>query len=140
MFGQRASARYGPGMSERSDRFHGTRDDLAEVLAGERRLADPAVRADAEALRLLLHPDFAEVGRSGARWNRDSIIEALLADPGDGFELVDEAAEFLAPGVVLVTYAVGTPDGSTAASRHSSIWVHEHGLWQARYHQGTPVI
>ncbi|MEH3053836.1 MAG: nuclear transport factor 2 family protein [Patulibacter minatonensis] len=126
-------------MSAATDLFAGSHDDLDTVLAFERRLADPSVRADREELLQLLHPDFEEVGRSGRHWHRDAIIDALVDDPGDGYDLIDLTAELLGPGVILATYAARAHDAEHAASRHSSIWVHFHGLWRVRYHQGTPV-
>lgn len=126
-------------MSAVPDPFHGHHADLDAALDAERRLADPAVRADRAALLELLHPDFEEVGRSGRHWHRDAIVDALLEHPGDGYELLQEQAEFLAPGTVLVTYAARAHDAEHAASRHVSIWVFDHGSWRVRYHQGTHV-
>lgn len=129
--------RYGRSMSAVPDPSARSHEDAATVLAFERRLADPAVRADREELLQLLHPDFEEVGRSGRHWHRDAMIDALTADPGDGFELLQESAEPLGPGVMLVTYAAREHGTDHAASRHVSIWVRDHGLWRVRYHQGT---
>jgi ribonuclease HI len=126
-------------MSAAPDPFARQHEDLDAVLAFERRLADPAVRADREELAVLLHPDFEEVGRSGQHWHRDAMIDALVEEPDEGFELLQETAEFLGPGIILVTYGARALDAEHAASRHSSIWVHDEGLWKVRYHQGTPV-
>lgn len=87
----------------------------------------------------LLHPDFEEVGRSGRHWHRDAIVDALSEEPGDGYALLQERAEPLGPGTILVTYGARDHDATHAASRHSSIWVLDHGTWRLRYHQGTPV-
>lgn len=126
-------------MSAATDPFAHHQEDLEAVLAFERRLADPAVRADREELSVLLHPDFEEVGRSGRHCHRDALIDALADEPGDGYDLLQETAEFIAPGTILVTFAAREHDAEHAASRHVSIWVHEHGLWRIRFHQGTPV-
>lgn len=40
-------------------------DRVAESLAGESALLDPAVRSDASVIDQLLHPDFAERGQFG---------------------------------------------------------------------------
>lgn len=117
----------------------GAVDELRLVLELERRLTDPAVRADRAELLRLLHPEFEEVGRSGRHWHRDAMIDALLDAPGEGFSLTQERAERLAPGVILVTYGAHDHAADHAASRHASIWVLEHGHWQVRYHQGTRV-
>ncbi|MBO9534623.1 MAG: DUF4440 domain-containing protein [Solirubrobacteraceae bacterium] len=126
-------------MSAVPDPFHHSHQDLDLVIDGEHRLADPAVRADREELMQLLHQDFEEVGRTGCHWHRDAMIDVLLEDPGEGYDLLDLHVEFLGPGIILATYGVRELGGEHTASRHSSIWVHDQGLWQVRYHQGTPV-
>jgi ribonuclease HI len=126
-------------MTAAADGSLGGHDVLDAVLELERSLADPAVRADRDALMRLLHPDFEEVGRSGRHWHRDAIVDALVEEPGDGYALLQERAEPLGPGTILVTYGARDHDATHAASRHSSIWVLDHATWRLRYHQGTPV-
>lgn len=104
---------------------------LAEVIALELRLLQPDTRADRRALERLLHPEFREIGASGRLWERDAIIAALIADPGDRFAARDVEAHRIAANAVLVTYA-------TERSRRSSLWVRGDEGWQARFHQGTP--
>ena len=84
----------------------------------------------------LIHPDFTEVGASGRRWTRSTIIDALVtgddpptADAYD-FNVVD-----LAVGVALVTY---TTASTNALAHRCSIWVHDGSDWSVIYHQGTP--
>jgi ribonuclease HI len=116
----------------------------AEVVRLERHLLDPAVRRDAAAVLALLHPDFAEVGASGRRWDGASVAHAVAeaaddppADSGDepGVEVRDVEAFRLSDDVVLVTYRAHGPD---RVSWRSSVWVRTHGSWLLRYHQGTP--
>jgi ribonuclease HI len=107
--------------------------DLDAVVALERRLLDPATRADGDAVAALLHPDFREVGASGALWDRTAIIAALQADPGvPAGSMAAADARFVTDDVVLLTYAL-------AGSVRSSLWVRggPEG-WQVRFHQGTP--
>ena len=49
------------------------------VKAAELALLDSNVRRDSEGVNALLHPDFAEIGRSGRRWTKSGIISALEA-------------------------------------------------------------
>ncbi|MFN8184485.1 MAG: nuclear transport factor 2 family protein [Candidatus Nanopelagicales bacterium] len=98
----------------------------------ERHLLDPAVRADAEALAQLLHPDFTEIGASGRRWNRAQVISALVAEPHCSQDLRDLHTDELAYGIAMVTYDL---DGT----RRMSLWVKEVTRWYLRYHQGTPI-
>jgi ribonuclease HI len=105
--------------------------ELAEVCSLERRLLDPAVRGRPDAVRALLHPDFAEIGASGRTWDRESIVAALADDPGGETTVAELDAALVAPGVALLTYATGT-------SRRSSLWLRGKDGWQVRFHQGTP--
>lgn len=108
---------------------------LADVVAGEKRLLDPAFRADETSLRELLHPDFLEYGASGTVWTLDAVLRQLPRDPavdgvGEGF-----AAVRLGEDVVLVTFRV-TGGGHT--SLRSSVWIRcPDGRWRLRFHQGT---
>ncbi len=112
---------------------------LADLVEQEHQLLDPAVRADAERVRELLHEDFEEVGASGRHWHRDSIVDYLAKDPGVGSETSQVDAKFLGHDTVLITYAARYLDEQHAISRRSSLWIHEHGKWALRYHQGTPI-
>lgn len=62
-------------MGEQADRFEAVR-------AAELSLLGPDVRGDGARLRSILHPDFVEIGRSGRRWTRDEIIDALVQEEG----------------------------------------------------------
>jgi len=104
---------------------------LARLVEDELRLLDPAVRASREEVERLLHPDFVEVGASGTVYDRAAILAALAADPGPGHTATDVAAQVVAPGAALVTYAV-------AGTRRSSLWVRTDAGWRVLYHQGTP--
>ena len=110
--------------------------ELAHVIALERALLDPAIRtAPAEVLRLL-HPDFREVGASGRVWDREGIVAALAADPGEAARASDLTARFVADGVVLVTYRA---DGIRGPSLRSTLWRRGEDGWRALFHQGTPL-
>ena len=111
------------------------RADLEEVVALERALLDPAIRADPERVARLLHPDFSEVGASGRRWTRDGLIAALRDQPGVGVEMTEVEARPLADAVVLLTY---TADAPTGRSRRSSLWIRDGLGWRILFHQGTP--
>jgi hypothetical protein len=114
--------------------------ELDEVVRLELELHRADVRADAGRLGELLDPEFVEFGASGTRWDRDSIIEALLAEPGPGsedataIEATDVEARRLAEGVVLVTYRTRTPE---RRALRSSIWRRADGRWRVYFHQGT---
>lgn len=113
---------------------------LAEVVELEHLLLDPAFRNDAEAVTRLLREDFEEIGASGRHWHRDAIVDHLRNETGFlGSETSQVDASFLAPGVVLITYAARSLGEDRAISRRSSIWMRTKDRWAMRYHQGTPV-
>ena len=106
---------------------------LDVVVDLERRLLDPAVRADQAAVERLLHPDFREVGATGGMWDRTAVLAALAAEPSvPATRMAAVDAREVADGVVLLTYAL-------AGSLRSSLWVRggPEG-WQVLFHQGTP--
>ncbi len=47
-------------------------------------------------------------------------------------------ATLLAPGVALVAYGIARPSEPRRGTNRSSFWVFADGLWQMRFHQGTP--
>ncbi|WP_346286842.1 nuclear transport factor 2 family protein [Zoogloea sp.] len=115
---------------------------LALIQALEIELHHSGVRCDAARLGHVLHEDFHEIGRSGSRYDRATVMGFLAglkeAPPAvsDDFVLQE-----LAPGVVLLNYRSADVQPGGALSRHtlrSSIWVREGDRWQIRYHQGTP--
>lgn len=117
---------------------------LEQLIAQERLLHQPAVRADAAAVERLLHPQFREFGRSGRSYNRAAMLELLAAeDPADTtVEVVsqDFALQMLGDGAALLTYrsAHRSPDGHISRpSWRSSIWRLEALGWQMIFHQGT---
>lgn len=110
-----------------------------EVIALEQRLLDPAVRADPVAVAELLTPDFVEVGASGDRWDRASIVAALAASPESDAEMREVRLSTLGDGVVLLTYLAETRGIPRVRSRRASVWVRADGRWRMRYHQGTPL-
>lgn len=112
-------------------------DGAETVVRLEQELLLTASRQSADRLDELLDPAFVELGASGRRWDRASLIAALLeeAPPLDVRMLHAEVAE-LAPDVLLLTYQAEVED---RASLRSSVWVRRDGGWRLRFHQGTPL-
>lgn len=118
-------------------------DPLRELLARlEAELHHPGVPCTRERLETLLHPDFHEVGRSGNRYDRATVVEVLLRTTEPPAVRADQhRVQRLGPGWALLTYHAATvqPDGRT--TRHtwrSSLWQETARGWQLVYHQGTP--
>ncbi|MFF1507961.1 DUF4440 domain-containing protein [Streptomyces sp. NPDC058326] len=116
---------------------------VAEAIAGELQLMSPAVRSSRALVEQLLDPEFVEVGASGRRWDRRSMLSALPVMQGadeDGPQYVPTGmtGTVLAPGIVHLTFET-VIDGRRA--RRSSIWrkSDEDAGWRMYYHQATPV-
>jgi hypothetical protein len=114
---------------------------LNELQALEVELHHPGVRCGRARLEQLLHPAFHEVGRSGRRYDRESVIgylASLEVQPevaSDSFAVVE-----LGPAAALLSYRsahVEPGKGLTNHTLRSSVWVHASHGWQLRYHQGT---
>lgn len=116
-------------------------DALTQIVALERELHRPRTRRDRSRLVALLHPEFQEVGHSGARYDLEQVIAALVSDRDPPkIEADDIQAQALAADVVLVTYRTRqiVNDRVERQSLRASVWILETGRWQLRYHQGTP--
>jgi len=110
---------------------------LAEVIAKEFALLDPAVRGDRSAVVGFLHEAFREFGASSRIWDRSEIADALARDPGGvTVEAEDLQAVRLDDHVILLTYRARRPGRETL---RSSIWIHGTAGWQLFFHQGTGV-
>ena len=107
------------------------------VKAAELAILTSSTRRDPDQLRTLLHKDFAEIGRSGRLWDRNTIITSLGEETERPTPVTDEwAFAEISPGLVLVTYRIQRESGD---SRHSSIWDVSNGDPVLRFHQGTLV-
>lgn len=117
-------------------------DDGAGVVALERSLVDPGVRANPALLEELLHEDLEYVGADGAVSTRAELLARLATSTGPAPEHVGPVrAHAIAPGVQVVR-AEETVDGRPTA--HTSMWVFEpagpgDGRWRMRFHQVTPI-
>ena len=115
---------------------------LAELQALEVELHHPGVACDRARLEELLHGDFHEVGRSGRRYDRATVLRFLSEREvppevvSDDFAVVQPG-----PGIAMLTYrsAHRRPEGGLEQHTYrSSLWVRTSGGWQLLYHQGTP--
>lgn len=108
-------------------------DELRRLEGG---LWQQATRGDRAWTDRVLHPDFAEHGRSGRVWTREQVL-AMTVGPLET-ELVDLRTALLAPGVALLTYVALVGPGPVQRSTHTSVWVLDGPGWRLRFHQGTP--
>lgn len=120
-------------------------DTLAQLIALEEQIVDPATRQSAKVLDSILSDDLLEFTASGRVFDKASIISILTAESGgargemtnDGYELWP-----LAEDVILLTYRNTTKRPGTAEVRslRSSIWKRGGDRWRLVFHQGTPTV
>ncbi|MFF8435520.1 nuclear transport factor 2 family protein [Streptomyces bacillaris] len=111
---------------------------VAAAIEGELRLLDPVVRASAELLAALLHPEFREIGTSGRLWNRETIIAALTADDAPRPSPLTASrmqGEELCLDVVHLTFDT---ESKGLRSHRSSLWRLTGAGWRLYFHQATP--
>jgi len=117
-------------------------DPITTLQSLEVELHHPGVRCDAQRLEQLLHADFHEVGRSGRKYDRATVIRFLAEQSTPPSVTSDDfAVRSLAPGVALLTYRSAHRRSDGALENHtlrSSVWVQAESRWQLLYHQGTP--
>jgi hypothetical protein len=112
----------------------------AHLIALEKYLHDPKIRADQSQLDRLIADDFVETGATGVTFGKASVMERLPQEQGISFNGENFAAWLLAPTVGLVTYeSVKRTQDAIRRSKRSSIWVLRDEQWQMVYHQGTLV-
>ena len=113
---------------------------LEELLNREpifHRLELGTTRADFENM---MAADFWEVGASGRRYSRDSVLDVLERRVSEGHIDQLEAADFhcrkLAEDVYLLSYTLFQPEHKT---RRATIWQRTETGWKIVFHQGTIV-
>ncbi|MDO5502475.1 MAG: DUF4440 domain-containing protein [Actinomycetia bacterium] len=113
-----------------------THEDLRTVLGLERELQTPRPRRDASRLRELLAADFAEIGASGRRWDREAIVALLTSGDEAEIAITGLEARWLTGDVIQVFWE---SDRAGRRARRMSLWRRGLGGWQQVYHQGTPL-
>lgn len=117
-----------------------TPEDVERAWTLEEQLLTPEVRSDAQALGVLLAPDFHEIGQSGRHWHCDDLVAVVTADPPADptgrAQLQEKRADVVVPGLVLLTYRL---EFEGYSSRRSSLWRSTDTGMQMVYHQGTPL-
>lgn len=107
----------------------------------ERQLHCLETRNQLSVVDVLLHEHFFEIGRSGRRYDRAQVVDALINDaPGDEIHAEDFAVK-LSEGCALLTYRSFTLNAQGRIARptlRASIWVKTGEVWQMQFHQGTP--
>lgn len=111
---------------------------LAHLTEQEIALMRNAGPEGAEEAEALLHPQAAEIGRSGRCYDRAALLR-LLAESEPTGQAGVKAGGFvlqrLAEGLAQLRYR---SERGGAATERSSLWQLHQGSWRLRFHQGTP--
>jgi len=114
----------------------------AKLRERERQLHCLETRNQLSVIDELLHEQFFEIGRSGRRYDRSQVVDALINDePGDEIHAEDFAVTVLSEGCALLTYRSFTLNAQGDIARptlRASIWIKTGEAWQMQFHQGTP--
>lgn len=118
-------------------------DLLTHLRQLETALHSSEVRCSAEKLSGLLDNSFEEIGYSGRRFDKRTILGALTDEEGStAIWSQDFELSILGGGVAIISYRSARVDHEGALSRYAyrtSVWIcGEAGNWRLRYHQGTP--
>ncbi|MFC7302914.1 DUF4440 domain-containing protein [Streptomyces monticola] len=108
------------------------------AIESELRLLAPEVRRSPELLGSLLHPEYTEIGASGRRWDRETIIAALTGQQEPGKRPITTSrmrGVQLADDLVHLTFDT---DNNGRLSHRSSLWRSTDRGWLLWFHQGTP--
>lgn len=90
--------------------------------------------SDRDWLDATLHNDFTECGKSGVLFNKNEVMDGLLACKEDRpIEISNFSCEMIGTGCWMVHYMTES-DGELYY--RTSIWIREKGL-QLRFHQAT---
>ncbi|HEU5483341.1 MAG TPA: ribonuclease HI family protein [Microlunatus sp.] len=107
--------------------------DEERVIALERELLTDDVRGDPATVAARLHPDWAEIGRSGRLWDRDELL-ATIAPLTEPVTLDVVSTSRLTDDVILLVWRAA---GDARTTLRSSLWVRTGGDWRQRFQQGT---
>ena len=138
----------------------GQQDAVATVTALEKRLLEPAVRADLGEVARILHPDFEEIGSSGRTWSREEMLLALADEDHEPIDITPLSASRLTESTILLQYRTrsagrtvlrsslwiltepaasrGAGSRSTGSRGASDQDAASQSTWRLRFHQGTP--
>ena len=112
--------------------------EVAALRALEESLWREETRYDRAYMDAVLAPGFAEFGRSGRTYDRESCLVDAGEPIGARLPLEDFAVTFVRPDVALVTYVNEDEADGPRRSNRMSLWDRADGRWRLLFHQGTP--
>jgi hypothetical protein len=113
-------------------------DVEAELLAREPIFHQPELGTTREAYLAQTAADFWEVGASGRVYDRDHVVDTLVARGRvageENWVVSDPRLRVLGEDTYALTYRL---DQGGRLSRRLTLWRREAGDWKVLYHQGT---
>lgn len=98
----------------------------------------PELGTSRAAFEAMTAPEFWEIGASGRRYDRATVLDILEArhrqPVEESLSLTNFACQKLADDLYLATYLL---DQAGRISQRSSIWRYSEERWQIVFHQGT---
>jgi catechol 2,3-dioxygenase-like lactoylglutathione lyase family enzyme len=118
--------------------------DLCATLAAlEAEIHHPGRPCTAARMHELLHPDFHEIGRSGAPYSRAQVVQYLLGRTAiPEVRAVHHQVEVVSGTHALLLFDTDEPGPAgtrVRAAKRSSLWQRTGDKWQLRFHHATPV-
>lgn len=108
----------------------------SQLIRLEKSFFDPESRQHPASLAQLLADDFVEFGKSGRKYSKSEMLDALAADPPKEILATEFQVTALGPHAGLVTYRAFA---GGVRSLRSSVWVLRDDRWQLLFHQGTSI-
>lgn len=108
------------------------------LQALEESMWNSATRFDHAYMDAVLHPEFAEVGRSGRVFRRDEVLGMPHVEIAVDIPRATFSVSEIADGVALISYETVPIASAHGAAHRVSIWLADGPKWLLRYHQGTP--
>ena len=112
----------------------------AELIALEPIFHHPEIGTTRETYESMTEAQFWEVGASGRRYSRESIVQTLLERYSKPYEDEWKTKEFfcqeLAEHLYLLTYTLLQ---GPRVTRRTTIWRRDASRWRIVFHQGTVV-
>ena len=116
---------------------------LKDLIEQEKALHQFENRQNRVLLEKLIHSDFHEIGRTGVSYVFESIIDMMLTEKSSSLIVHSQNYKCveLDTTVQLLLYKSALVDENGLVGSYTkrcSIWALVDGLWQLKFHQGTP--
>jgi hypothetical protein len=116
-----------------------SKDVTTLIKSLELELLQPGTRSSAERLNEILSDDFLEIGESGNRYDKQSILKLLPTLGNTKYILSDFRVLKISSDALLASYSIEKEIDASGTNSHSlriSLWQKSNDQWQILFHQG----